>query len=154
MDYKFRQGMILIASLCILTVLGIVLMANWKSISRRVNKTNKPVTESSVSVSDTVEETINSSTGTFFKGNQVGNDLSAWKSDPSFFVNDFEDTSLLPGDKASEDISGNDVSENDGIVNTGKETEDRAVGEDPEAIEKENVQDLEDGLSKRDNSEN
>ncbi|MCQ2519011.1 MAG: hypothetical protein MJ107_00625 [Lachnospiraceae bacterium] len=153
MDYKFRQGMTLIASLCILTVVGIVIMANWKAISRRAGKTNNQIAVSSSFEEETVVETSSSASKCFFKGNQIGSDLGAWKSDPSFFVNDFEEKTVSPGGTVTAEVSGNDISGNDDSRNAENSIQNKES--DEAALDaKAGTYDSEDGLSKRDNTDN
>lgn len=112
MDSNTKQRMLLVASLCVLLILTIVMIGNRKNITRKMN--NKA---SVVSVEETVEETVDSpiySGKLFFDGQQVGDDLTAWKKDPFFFADitgtNSEDVS--GGDASGNDLSGNDVSGN------------------------------------------
>lgn len=107
MDSNTKQRMLLVASLCVLLILTIVMIGNRKNITRKMN--NKA---SVVSVEETVEETVDSpiySGKLFFAGQQVGDDLSAWKKDPFFFA---DITGTNSGDASGNDLSGNDVSGN------------------------------------------
>ena len=78
MDYKFKQSAVLVASLLVLLVLVFVLVSNKGAIKRKANAANKPA----VSTETSVPEEKVATSETFFKGQQVGNNLSAWKSDP------------------------------------------------------------------------
>ena len=117
MDYRFKQSAILIASLVVLLVLSVVLISNKGTIKRRVNAASK----SSVSVETSVPDpVIDAGVETFFKGTQVGDDLSAWKNDALFFEDEYKEkvrdkitVDVSANDVSANDISGNDVSSND-----------------------------------------
>ena len=102
MDYKFKQSAVLVASLLVLLVLVFVLVSNKGAIKRKANAGKKPAVSTEVSVPE--EETVVKSE-TFFKGKQVGNSLSAWKSDPLFFQNEYNEKIHDP---LSVDVSSND----------------------------------------------
>lgn len=103
MDYKFKQSAVLVASLLVLLVLVFVLVSNKGAIRRKANAGKKPAVSTEVSVPK--EETVAKSE-TFFNGKQVGNNLSAWKSDPLFFQNEYNEK---VHDPLSVDVSSNDA---------------------------------------------
>ena len=103
MDYKFKQSAVLVASLLVLLVLVFVLISNKGAIKRKANAGKTPVVSTEVSAPE-VEKTDTNET--FFKGRQVGNSLSAWKSDPLFFQNELNEKIHDP---LSVDVSSNDT---------------------------------------------
>jgi hypothetical protein len=105
MDYKFKQSAVLVASLLVLLVLVFVLVSNKGTIKRKANAANK----SAVSIETSVPEEKPVTSETFFKGKQVGNSLSAWKSDPLFFQNELNEKIHDP---MSVDVSSNDTEPN------------------------------------------
>ena len=125
MDYKFRQVAVLIASIMVLVVLVGVLIGNRNTIKRRASRNS----QATVSVTASTEEMTVSLDGsdTYFGGEMVGTDLSAWKSDPLFFGDKNAHVSEEPvkRDVSSSDVSGQpDVSSADtsdkGEKNTGE----------------------------------
>ena len=141
MDYKFKQSAVLVASLLVLLVLVFVLVSNKGTIKRKANAANKPAVSTETSV---LEEKVATSE-TFFKGKQVGNSLSAWKSDPLFFQNELNEKIHDP---MSVDVSSNDTEPNKltpGDADSssqkdfeGKEAEDKKEEEKTPASDKDN----------------
>lgn len=108
MGYKFRQGAMLIAGLFMITILGIVLLANRKNTSpNRANNT------SSISEEENTENQVTGAELTFFGGTNVGSDLDAWKTDPLFWNEAKETVVDKPLDVSGSDVSGSDISGND-----------------------------------------
>ena len=103
MDYKFKQSAVLVASLLVLLVLVFVLVSNKGAIKRKANSGKTPVVSTEVSAPEAEKTDTNE---TFFKGKQVGNSLSAWKSDPLFFQNELNEKIHDP---LSVDVSSNDA---------------------------------------------
>ncbi len=103
MDYKFKQSAVLVASLLVLLVLVFVLVSNKGVIKRKANAGKTPVVSTEVSAPEAEKTDTNE---TFFKGRQVGNSLSAWKSDPLFFQNELNEKIHDP---LSVDVSSNDT---------------------------------------------
>ena len=103
MDYKFKQSAVLVASLLVLLVLVFVLVSNKGTIKRKANVGKTPVVSTEVSAPEAEKTDTNE---TFFKGRQVGNSLSAWKSDPLFFQNELNEKIHDP---LSVDVSSNDA---------------------------------------------
>ena len=103
MDYKFKQSAVLVASLLVLLVLVFVLVSNKGAIKRKANAGKTPVVSTEVSAPEAERTDTNE---TFFKGRQVGNSLSAWKSDPLFFQNELNEKIH---DSLSVDVSSNDA---------------------------------------------
>ena len=141
MDYKFKQSAVLVASLLVLLVLVFVLVSNKGTIKRKANAANKPAVSTETSVPE--EKPVTSET--FFKGKQVGNSLSAWKSDPLFFQNELNEKIHDP---MSVDVSSNDTEPNKltpGDADSssqkdfeGKEDEDKKEEEKTPASDKDN----------------
>ena len=141
MDYKFKQSAVLVASLLVLLVLVFVLVSNKGTIKRKANATNKPAVSAETSVPE--EKPVTSET--FFKGKQVGNSLSAWKSDPLFFQNELNEKIHDP---MSVDVSSNDTEPNKltpGDADSssqkdfeGKEAEDKKEEEKTSTTDKDN----------------
>ena len=94
MDYKFKQGTFTLATMAVIMVISVVVIVNWQTISRRINKT-KPQGEASISVAlENAEEAYENATKKGnFSGTQIGNDLYGWMRDEKFFES---------GDKAEE----------------------------------------------------
>lgn len=94
MDYKFRQNGLVLSAVIVLMVVSIVVIANWRTISRSLGRTQSNVQpETTVAVSDTelsVEEveTIKDVANASYDGKQLGNNLYAWRNDDAFFDSD------------------------------------------------------------------
>ena len=141
MDYKFKQSAVLVASLLVLLVLVFVLVSNKGTIKRKANAANKPAV--STETSEPEEKVATSET--FFKGQQVGNNLSAWKSDPLFFQNELNEKihDPLSVDVSSNDTEPNKLTPGDADSSSqkdfeGKEVEDKKDEEKTPASEKDN----------------
>ena len=121
MDYKFKQSTIVVSVFSILMIVLVVIIANWKTISKH---SSSQVSNSSTSdVVETEEIEIPMTSDTFFGGTRLGNDLSAWKNDPAFFNGEYLDKTTgkientdVSDNESKKDASTNDVSQNDGQI--------------------------------------
>ena len=152
MDYKFKQTAVLAASLIVLFVLVVVLILNKNTISRRAaNKSG--VSEASTSV-ETIAVAVDGS-DTFFEGKMIGSDLSAWKSDPLFFDDEYRtkardvfSVDVSAGDVSGQpDVSSNDISEND-------ERKDSVSGNSPVSDSSSKKEDKKDDDGQKDRNNN
>ena len=137
MDYKFKQSAVLVASLLVLLVLVFVLVSNKGAIKRKANAGKTPVVSTEVSAPEAEKTDTNE---TFFKGRQVGNSLSAWKSDPLFFQNELNEKIHDP---LSVDVSSNDAE-------PGKLTPGDADSSSQKDFEGKEIEDKQDTFSKED----
>lgn len=79
MDSRLKRIVILLTVITCLAVLTIVVFANSKTISRRLNNGNVSASVSETSAAETKKDPL-----------QLGNNLNAWKNDETFFDNDAE----------------------------------------------------------------